>query len=363
MQGQPTAVFFGTYDVGTHPRVGVLQEGLAANGFDVVEINEPLDFPTHARVELLTRPWKAPALAWRVARAWWTLWRRGRNVTADIVVVGYLGHFDVHLARRRFGAPIVLDYLVGLGDTSVDRGVAASSRIARVLSAIDRRAVAAADVVLVDTNEQAAMCPADDPIVVPVGAPSSWFRDPARHDDVLRVVFSGLYTPLQGTHAIGEAIGALGQRRDISFTMIGDGQDRAECERLAGPRSSGQVEWIDWIEASELAAVVNEHHVCLGIFGTTPKAARVVPNKVFQGVAAGCAIVTADTPPQRRVLDDAAAFVAPGDGHGLAATLAELADDPARLAEHREAAARLADSLRPLSVCQPLVRALGFAAA
>ncbi len=363
MQGQPTAVFFGTYDVGVHPRVSVLQEGLAANGFDVVEINEPLDFPTGARVELLARPWKAPALAWRIARAWLALWRRGRNVTADIVVVGYLGHFDVHLARRRFGAPIVLDYLVGLGDTSVDRGVAASSMIARILSLIDRRAVAAADVVLVDTTEQAATCPAENPIVVPVGAPLSWFRDPALPGDVLRVVFFGLYTPLQGTHAIGEAIGALDHRRDISFTMIGDGQDRAGCERLAGTASREVVDWIDWVEGSELAAVVNEHHVCLGIFGTTPKAARVVPNKVFQGVAAGCAIVTADTPPQRRVLDDAAAYVAAGDGHELAATLAELADDPARLAELREAAARLADSFRPQSVCRPLVRALGFAAA
>ncbi len=356
-------MFFGTYDVGTHPRVGVLQEGLAANGFDVVEINEPLDFPTRARVELLTRPWKAPTLAWRIARAWWTLWRRGRGVTADVVVVGYLGHFDVHLAKRRFAAPIVLDYLVGLGDTSVDRGAAANSLVARVLTAIDARAVAAADVVLVDTVEQAAICPADHPLVLPVGAPSSWFRRPAPHLDTLRVVFFGLYTPLQGTRAIGAAIAALGHRRDIAFTMIGDGQDRAECQRLARSETSGLVEWIDWVEPSELGAVVNEHHVCLGVFGTTPKAARVVPNKVFQGVAAGCAIVTADTPPQRRVLGEAAAYVAAGDGARLAATLTELADDPARLAELRSAAAALADSFRPESVCEPLVRALGFAAA
>ena len=55
-----------------------------------------------------------------------------------------------------------------------------------------------------------------------------------------------------------------------------------------------------------------DHDVCLGIFGTGAKAPRVVPNKVFQGAAAGCAIVTSDTAPQRRVLGDAARARAAG---------------------------------------------------
>ena len=44
--------------------------------------------------------------------------------------------------------------------------------------------------------------------------------------------------------------------------------------------------------AADLPALVAGHDVCLGIFGTGDKALRVVPNKVFQGAAAGCAIVT-----------------------------------------------------------------------
>jgi len=48
----------------------------------------------------------------------------------DVVVVGYLGHFDVVLARfpvraagtlRRRKIPIVLDHLVGASDTGRDR--------------------------------------------------------------------------------------------------------------------------------------------------------------------------------------------------------------------------------------------------
>ena len=73
--------------------------------------------------------------------------------------------------------------------------------------------------------------------------------------------------------------------------------------------------------AANLPALVAGHDVCLGIFGTGDKALRVVPNKVFQGAAAGCAIVTSDTAPQRRALGDAAVLVPPGDPEALAAAL------------------------------------------
>ena len=89
--------------------------------------------------------------------------------------------------------------------------------------------------------------------------------------------------------------------------------------------------------------MVASHHVCLGIFGTGDKARRVVPNKVFQGAAAACAIVTSDTPPQRRVLGEAAVLVPPGDPGALAAALRLVAEDRVELARLRRAAARLAE--------------------
>jgi len=97
------------------------------------------------------------------------------------------------------------------------------------------------------------------------------------------------------------------------------------------------------VAPGDLPALVAGHDVCLGIFGSGPKAARVVPNKVFQGAAAGCALVTADTAPQRRLLGDAAAFVPPGDADALAALLRALAHDPARVQQLRTAARTLAE--------------------
>src|SRR5258708_26532382 len=121
--------------------------------------------------------------------------------------------------------------------------------------------------------------------------------------------------------------------------MIGRGQDEAETKSAAAGNKA--VTWLDWVPAAELPALVAEHDVCLGIFGTGEKARRVVPNKVFQGAAAGCAIITSDTAPQRRVFGDAAALVPPGDASALAAALLELARDRGRSISLRTASPQL----------------------
>jgi|GEM_PF-5665935 len=67
-----------------------------------------------------------------------------------------------------------------------------------------------------------------------------------------------------------------------------------------------------WIDKADLG---------LGIFGNTEKSKRVIPNKVFQLLMAGCPIITGDTPAIRELLapssmvaliplDDPAALVA-----------------------------------------------------
>ena len=106
------------------------------------------------------------------------------------------------------------------------------------------------------------------------------------------MVFYGLYTPLQGTPVIGAALGALAGA-PVEVTMIGGGQDEARPRPRPRPtrRSAG---WTG-CPPPNCPRWWPSHDVCLGIFGTGAKALRVVPNKVFQGVAAGCAIVTSDT--------------------------------------------------------------------
>ena len=361
-------LLFGTYDTSTHPRVATIAEGLAARGFDVAECNAPLGLDTAARVSMLAHPWRAPALLVRLARRWATLVRAARRMPApDAVLVGYLGHFDVILARRVFRrVPVVLDHLVGASDTGRDRRLDGGPRQA-LLRMIDAAALRSADVIVVDTSEHLAALPERHrgrAVVVPVGAPAAWHAAarPAAEDAAsaaaspLRVVFYGLYTPLQGTPAIGAALGLLAGE-PIAVTMVGGGQDEAQARAAAG--ASHAVRWLDWVPAAELPALVAGQDVCLGIFGTGDKALRVVPNKVFQGAAAGCAIVTSDTPPQRRTLGDAAILVPPGDPAALAAALRRLAGDRAELIRLRKRARELAEQqFTPAQIVAPLAREL-----
>jgi glycosyltransferase involved in cell wall biosynthesis len=350
-------VFFGTYDARRHPRIRTIRQGFASLGADVVECNVPLGLDTASRVRMLNQPWRVPILGARLAISWWRLWRMSRSLGhADAVVVGYLGHFDVHLGRWLWGStPIVLDHLVSARGTAVDRGTR-SRWLLWLLDRLDRAALRTADILVVDTDEHLGQLPGPDrrrALIVPVGAPSEWFRmpEPVQRSE-LRVIFFGLYTPLQGAPVIGRAIALLADEA-IRFTMVGSGQDLSATRRTAG--DDPKVSWVDWVEAEELPSLVASHDVCLGIFGSGSKAMSVVPNKVFQGAAAGCAIVTADTKPQRAALGDAAIFVPAGDPQALAEALRRLARVPEELRGFREAASQRArEAFRPAVVVQPL---------
>lgn len=363
----------GTYDADAHPRVRVLLEGMRARGWRVDEVVEPLGVDTARRVRAVGDGAGLPGLALALGRAWWRLVPRlRRRVRAgprpDAVVVGHLGHFDVGLVRvLTRPAPVVLDYLVSGAGTAADRGLGGAGR-RRLLAGLDRFALSRADVVVVDTDERLEELPPGvraRAVVVPVGADERWFvagraaaattadaphapgaAIPAAAPRAvvtpapLSVVFFGLFTPLQGATTIARALRSLAGT--VTATVVGDGQDAPAVDALL--RGTPGVRRVPWVAADELPALVAGHDVCLGIFGTTDKAFRVVPTKVFQGAAAGCAIVTGDTPPQRRTLGDAAVLVPAGDPDALAAALRALATDGERLARLRGAARTLAEA-------------------
>ncbi len=367
-------IAFGTYQADSHPRVQVLIEGLRAAGHTVVEVNKPLGLTTADRVAMLSKPWKVPVFGLRLVNLWRELRRMGRaelkRQRPDAVLVGYLGHFDVHLARRVFRRiPIVLDHLIFAGGTALDRGKR-KGKLTAVLDQVDLRALRAADVILVDTEEHLARIPAalaDRAVVARVGADRSWF-DAGRSavetpgpGDKVKVLFYGLFTPLQGAPVIGEALALLPGLgvgpEQLSVTMIGGGQDLAATQAAAGQGT--QIDWISWVEPADLPVIAAAQHVSLGIFGTTPKGAQVVPNKVYQSAAAGCAIITSDTAPQRLVLGGSVDYVPVGDAPALAAAIAQLVGDRAHLARRRRQAVELArSSFTAALVVRPLLTKL-----
>jgi glycosyltransferase involved in cell wall biosynthesis len=357
---------FGTYDRSRHPRVGILLDGFAEHGEDVLELNRPIGFSTADRVGMLTHPSRSLLWVARNLAKWWALCVlriRHRAYRPDAVIVGYLGQFDILLARLLYPRAIrVLDLLIFAEETAEDREVHSSTKL-KILRLIDRAAMSAASVILVDTEEHLELVPQkyrSRGVVAHVGAEKDWFAQPRTrgYAEPLRVIFFGAYTPLQGAQTIGEALTKLPHGSPIRVTMVGRGQDW-ESTRRAAATADVDIEWLDWVDPEDLPRMVAEHHVCLGIFGTSRKALSVTPNKVFEGCAAGCAVITSDTRPQRECVGSAALYVEPGNSDELAAALVELAGDDLRLADmQRRAYLQASEHFTAARIVEPLRSAL-----
>jgi glycosyltransferase involved in cell wall biosynthesis len=109
------------------------------------------------------------------------------------------------------------------------------------------------------------------------------------------VLFYGQLIPLHGIETILKA--ALSERgRAHGWHIIGKGQQsKLVTSRLAGANANHIVHE-DWVPYNSLISAIAETDICLGIFGSSRKAASVVPNKVYQCLAAGRTVITRQSP-------------------------------------------------------------------
>jgi glycosyltransferase involved in cell wall biosynthesis len=255
----------------------------------------------------------------------------GTGEEFDALIVGYPGHFDLPAAKRAAQRrPVVFNPLVSLADTLVeDRArFKRGSLAARLLTRVDRTAFRAADLVVADTGEHAKLfrdLGARRVGVCLVGAEERVFRPGWQMHEPFTALFVGKLIPL---HGIDTVLAAARLAPEIQFRVVGSGQ----LERVLESRPPN-VDWVRWVEYPKLPAHLQACGCALGIFGTTAKAQRVIPNKVFQALACGAPVVTADTPAIHELGEDAAMLVPPGDAQALADAVRLLATDRALRAE------------------------------
>jgi glycosyltransferase involved in cell wall biosynthesis len=316
-------LYFGTYER-DYPRNAQVISALRGAGVEVIEHHEPVW--EHRRDNWAVRWTVAFRLFLAELRLRWT-----RHDVFDLVLVGYPGHFDVPHARRVAGKrPLVFNPLVSLHDTMVgDRSRFREGLFtARILWVVDRRALRAADLVVADTEANADFLAELGDLarervqVCLVGAEDRLFHPGWRPDKPFRVLFVGKLIPLHGLETILEAARLA---PELDLRIIGSGQLAGLLDELPP-----NVEWVRWVDYDALPREYWGAGCALGIFGTSDKALRVIPNKAYQAIACGTPLITGDTAAARELLRDeeSALLVPPGDPAALAEAMRRVAADP-----------------------------------
>ena len=306
---------------------------------------------------------------------WRDLYRKWSLLEGDIhaVYVVFMGSYLMplvwYLARRR-GSRIILDMLISQYDTEVGdrKRLSRFSPRAWFLWFVDLSACHLADAIVVDTIAHRDFFASRffvNPkriIVAPIGCRADLFapsKNPKKLGDECIVEFHGTFIPLQGIEYIVEAAKILQDKREnIRFVFVGTGQTFAETERQVEEFHLSNIDLLGRKPPGDIPRYVAESDICLGIFGKTEKALRVIPNKVYECLSAGKPIITERSPAALEVLRDReeVCMVEPGDPKDIADKILELKNNPvlrAHIGERARAAAL--DIFSPRSIAKHLV--------
>lgn len=261
-------------------------------------------------------------------------------------------HRDFRSARNyanRHDLKLVFDPLISSWDKAVyeRRKYPATHYRARRLLQQERSLFSQADIVIADTRAHADFfieelgAAAERTRVIPVGAEEALFtRQPPRSPSAApEILFFGSFIGLQGPQHIVEAARLV---PDARWTLLGEGPLRSHCESLA--RDLANIGFEDWLPYERLPERIAQADVLLGIFGDSPKAGRVIPNKVYQALACGRPVVTRISPAYPDALLTSRAsglvFTAPADPASLATAVSTLISDSTELSAVADQASR-----------------------
>jgi len=333
----------GAWDEGAgYPRTRSLRQGLEAAGIEVSECRVP--GLGQKKQSVLRKPWRWPFAWWQQKEQRATLLQELEAKVAQVrphaVVVPYPGHGLVSTIKQRVAAPVAFDMFLSAYDTIVEdrQMVRPGSIVANYLQKLDTKACAAADLVVLDTPENASYVqdltglPAENFTWLPVHDPDAPQRVvpwQAPEDGMLQLLFFGTGVPLHGLKTL---ITAVAQVANVKLTLVGGtDEDRRYAKEMLGQRVLIGPSFVDSDRLKELLASC---HLVAGVFGESNKTQRVVPFKLVHALAAGRPVITADTPAVARWLDGSGVVFTceAADAGALGKSLRELANDPMQLA-------------------------------
>jgi glycosyltransferase involved in cell wall biosynthesis len=339
--GNGRVIAWGGYDE-SKPRVRLLLDALRKRGVLAAEINigvwRGVEDKSVAGKRRILKALLGLLLAYPFA-----LLKLARQPAGSTLLLPYPGIPDIFAAflvakvRRQ---TIILDAFVPLYDTIVgDRAMVGHDTLtARLIRTAERLALRCTDIVLVDTDQHGDFYAREYAIererfvTVLVGAeplfgPRPEGADlPALPPDRPVALFYGQLIPLHGLSTI-LAASRLTTGERFHWAIVGQGQEEPVLRAALAEPGRENVTWIPWVAYDALPALIARCAICLGVFGTSDKAERVIPNKVFQALACGKPVITrsgAAMDPLAARFPDAIVTVPAGNPAALAAAVRQV---------------------------------------
>lgn len=286
--------YFGAYP-SYYPRHRVIIKGLRQHGVDVIEVRDS------SKIYL-----RYPRLLKKYS---------GVN-SYDVMIAGELSHYVMPLAIMLKGIarrPLISDPFTSLYDTNIDRGFhPENSFVSKCYFYFDKYSDRFSDIILQCTYQDIAYYHNTFGIEkrklrrVFVGAEDDIFypRPNVRNDTAFEVLFYGGYIPAHGIEYIIKAAKLLERHRNIRFHIIGTGQTQESIRELCKRLKIVNVRFTDWVDYTDLPIYISNSDVCLGIFGASYKASRVIPTKAYQAIAMKKPLITGDSPAARELFSN-----------------------------------------------------------
>jgi glycosyltransferase involved in cell wall biosynthesis len=349
MEAPLRVVCWGTYDLGK-PRNRILLRGLRENNVIIYQCHKDIWTGVEDKSQVKGLFSKL-GFFFRLFVSYPVLICRYFTMPAhDVVFVGYLGQLDViviALFAKLRGVPVVLDVFLSLYDTIVDdrKLISPSNPLSKLLYFFEWIATRCATALILDTRthsqyiKQLFHLKNKNVGVVFVGSEPEYFTDykdlvnvsgPVAEHKKLSVLFYGQFIPLHGIETIIEAARIL-KGKPVKWQIIGQGQEAPRIQKMLDEVILPDVTWTKWVKYEELNNWIAQSDICLGIFGESGKASRVIPNKIYQVISSGKPVITLDSPAIRELLDPDMQnifLVPPGDPRKLADTILYLQKSP-----------------------------------
>ena len=302
---------------------------------------------------------------WDLRRQWKDL-REG----TDALYVAFPGHYLMPLAwrlARKRRIPVILDVFISLYETEVEDRARLSpwNPKAWLLWFVDWLACTLADMILIDTEEHRDFfvhryhIARKKFLVIPVGCRTDVFspHQDRQNSGTFLIRFHGSFIPLHGIETILHAAQEL-KNDGVTFELAGKGQTLPAMQKHAEELHLTTVRFAGMKKLEEIPDFIAGADVCLGIFGTGPKAQRVIPTKAFEILAMAKPLITARSPATERVFHDRenVLLTQAGDARDLAEKIRELKSNAALAASIAQNGRTLfLEHFQPRTVVQPLV--------